>query len=173
MTQMYGFARTVCACDACRGYCAHLSGMVSPADLERWRTEGLVGVSDIERWLLHAFAASPGALVLHNGAAQRIHTIVPRRLPSGACLFYSRAHGACLIHATAPYGCSHFDSHMPRAEADPRSLRALEAIAADWAQGGPYSQLWQALDDAGHVVQGPEVVRQRARATTPVDWRGP
>jgi hypothetical protein len=49
---------------------------------------------------------------------------------------------------------------MSRSEADPRSLRALEAIAADFAQGGPYSQLWHALHDAGHVVEGPEATRR-------------
>lgn len=166
MTQMqYGFARTVCACDSCRGYCAHLSGMVSPADLERWRAGGMPhSYHNVECWLMDALAASPGALVLHQGQVKRIHTIVPRRLPSGACVLWG-PRGACSIHQDAPYGCGWFDSHMSRAEADPRSLRALEAIAADFAQGGPYSQLWQALHDAGHVVEGPEAARRRFPST--------
>jgi hypothetical protein len=167
MTQtQYGFARTVCACAACQEFCGTLSGMVSPADLERWREDGRETGHNTEQWLLNAFAASPGALVGQAGIVRRIPTIVPRRRATGACIFYLNGphqHGQCAMHETAPYGCSHFDSHMSRAEADPRSLRALEAIAADFVQGGPYSQLWQALHDAGHVVEGPEAARRHLR----------
>jgi hypothetical protein len=154
----YGFARTVCACNSCRKFCGHLSGMVSPADLARWRE----AYTAHERWFLASLAASPGALVLQQGQVRRIPTIVPRRTASGRCHFFTKR-GDCGIHASAPYGCGWFDSHMPRAEADPRSQRALEAIAADFAQGGPYSQLWQALHDAGHVVDGPEAARRHLR----------
>jgi hypothetical protein len=67
----------------------------------------------------------------------------------------------CSIHAPAPFGCAFFDVHMATGEADARSSFGLRAVLADWLAGGPYSQLWRALDVEGLRAPLPEEGRAR------------
>jgi hypothetical protein len=156
----YGFTRTVCACDDCKRYCSHLSGMVVPQDLQRW--EALYGPAVWAQWRLTHLAASPGAAGLIGGKIERIRTIVPARLASGRCQWL-RADETCGIHNEAPYGCAFFDCQQTQTEGDERSMQALAGILYDWAIQGPYSQLWRLLDAAGKRVAAPEVSRAHMR----------
>jgi hypothetical protein len=157
----YGFARTVCACDACKGNCAHLSGMVAPEDLRRWAREWQKP-TPLDDWLMYLFAASPGAKVLWHGEVVAIRTIVPARREDHGCTFWTPT-GQCLIHETAPYGCAFFDEHMSPEEGRRRSEIALVEILYDWATAGAYSQLWHRLWQEYKRVEAPEIARQRLR----------
>jgi len=157
----FGFARTACACADCTRSCRHVPGYLVPADLERLRTGSAPG-EDLVTWAQHSLLASPGALVMQRGRLGRIPTLVPARGPEGACLFLT-GDGRCSVHATAPFGCAYFDSHMPGAEADRRSRRGLQAVLATWQTGDLYARLWLALHRAGLRAPAPEVCRQRLR----------
>ena len=85
---------------------------------------------------------------------------MPARRLGGACVFLTDA-AECAIHAVAPFGCALFDSHMPQAEADRRSMRGLQAILDAWNVGDAYARLWVALADDGFVADAPEVARQQ------------
>src|SRR5262252_7432903 len=144
MQQLYGFTRTICACETCTDSCRHLSGMVLPADLALW---SLDHPDDFHGWCLTHLAASPGALVLRAGQAERIRTIVPARLPGGACHWLT-ADERCAIHDSAPFGCAYFDCSQRGDEGAWRSQVGLALIAQDWHRQGAYSQLWHTLWDA-------------------------
>jgi Fe-S-cluster containining protein len=67
------------------------------------------------------FWASPGALVMNaDGVIRRVGSITPQ-MRKGRCVFLDE-HNRCRIHAVAPFGCSHFDTHMPYNVAHPRSV---------------------------------------------------
>jgi hypothetical protein len=153
----FGFSRTVCACHACTLYCRHMPGYLIPADLERIHQHLSPG-EDLVVLARRHLLASPGALVLRRGLPLRIPTLVPARRLGGACVFLTDA-AQCAIHAVAPFGCAFFDSHMPPAEADRRSMRGLQAILDAWNAGDAYARLWVALADAGFVADAPEVAR--------------
>ena len=153
----FTFTRTICACDECKTYCAHLSGMVAPWDLLRWEQAQHDGFAP---WMLSMFAASPGAKVVYQGDVLRIPTIVPARLlMDGQCVFLTAEH-QCRIHTTAPYGCAYFDHSQSREEGNQRSQIALAAILYDWHTQGPYSTWWLQLEQAGKIVEAPETVRR-------------
>jgi hypothetical protein len=157
----FGFNRTVCACPECTMNCHHIPGYLIPADLERMHQQ-LSPSEDLHAWARQYVLASPGAVVLCQGQAVRIPTLVPARRPDGAFTFLTDA-GRCAIHAVAPYGCAFFDTHMPQAEADRRSKRGLQAVLEAWEAGGPYARLWVMLADAGLVAPAPEVARRQLR----------
>jgi Fe-S-cluster containining protein len=108
------------------------------------------------------FRASPGAKVgaYRNGRLEvfHIHTIVPASDATGACVFL-QGDGHCQIHPVAPYGCSHFDWHMDRATADPRSAACLRAIIED----PEYQRKWHVLASHGLTTDGPDVKRARMK----------
>lgn len=157
METLYGFARTICACDVCRKNCRHLSGMVAPEDLRRWRTH--FG-AQFAPWAIAHLAASPGAIVQQHGHTFRIPTIVPAREVSGRCHFLTQRED-CLIHAIAPFGCGWFDHRQSAIEGNLRSARALADILYDLVTDGPYHRLWDRLACADKVVEAPEVARLR------------
>ena len=157
--QLHGFARTICACEECKSACRHISGMCAVEDICRWQAQH---GKDFDAWSCIHLAASPGAVVFRNGALQRLPTIVPARVSTGACHWLT-GRETCAIHADAPYGCAFFDFHLSAAEGSRRSRAALEDIMHDWTTGGPYSRLWRALVAAGKTVEAPEVARQRLR----------
>jgi Fe-S-cluster containining protein len=91
---------------------------------------------------------SEGAEVaLPDGARLRLRTLVPRAGDDGACRFLER--GRCTIHEVAPFGCSHFDAHMSKAESDRRSHALCVALAQDAHTGGVYARLTRLLADEG------------------------
>lgn len=111
------FTRTACSCAECVTCCTEQPGSLAAGDLERI-AEALqlpVRVAALKFW------ASPGALLLSRdtGEVYRQGTITPRRV-RGRCVFLDAA-DRCTIHAVAPFGCAYFDTHMPLAEAQPRS----------------------------------------------------
>ncbi len=161
MTQtLYGFERTICACDECVEKCRHMSGLVAPEDLRRWHRH--FG-GDITPWAMTHLVASPGAIVAWQGETFRIPTIVPARdYPTGRC-HWLMPDEACAMHAIAPFGCGWFDHAQSREEGDHRSFRAHVDILYDFLTGGPYSRLWKQLHAEGKVVEGPEVARLRLR----------
>lgn len=156
---MHGFERNICACDDCKSACRHMSGMCAVQDIIQWQAQH---GETFNAWALIHLAASPGALILRNGAIERLHTIVPARLPTGGCHWLTRQE-MCAIHDDAPYGCAFFSFHLSTSEGNERSYAALADIAYDWETVGPYSRLWLRLDAEGRCVEAPEVARQRLR----------
>jgi len=77
-------------------------------------------------WFKKHFWASPGALVksLTTGRTIRIGTITPQ-FKKGRCVFLDE-NERCKIHAVAPFGCSHFDTHMDNSAGHERSLFMAE-----------------------------------------------
>lgn len=120
------FERTTCDCAACSAHCRVRPGYALLEDVLRASAE-LVAAGDAEP--LARFEASKGPVVSAGGAPFRIGTITPKLTPAG-CTFLE-ADGRCGVHAVAPFGCSHFDAHMPEAEATRRSSWALRRIAGD------------------------------------------
>lgn len=120
------FARTTCGCADCVQCCKDQPGPLAPGDLERVAQFFGVRVQDVEM----LFVRSPGAVVWSASAGKRrIETIVPA-YRDGRCVFLT-AQDRCGIHAAAPFGCSHFDTHMSAEEARPRSVWLVTAIDAD------------------------------------------
>jgi Fe-S-cluster containining protein len=72
------------------------------------------------------FWASPGGMYknLLTGGVKRVGTITPR-LRRGCCVFLNE-NDRCDIHEVAPFGCSHFDTHMSQQRAHPRSLWLIQ-----------------------------------------------
>ena len=107
-----------CSCPDCVRCCYDQPGSLAAGDLEAIADHlGLpVRVAALRFW------ASPGALLgdSRTGQAFRVGSITPRRV-RGRCTFLDEQ-DRCTIHAVAPFGCSHFDTHMTAAEGQPRSL---------------------------------------------------
>ena len=112
-------------------------------------------------WPSEYLAASDGALVIYRGQPMRIPTIVPAQKPDGSCVFLDEQ-DRCTIHAVAPYGCSHFDTHQSRSGrngADARSSAGLQAILQD--ASGNYVRLWTYLVEKGCTAPPLQVRRER------------
>jgi Fe-S-cluster containining protein len=153
----FGFCRTRCDCPDCTRCCQHIPGYLVPADLERIHRH-LASEQDLQAWAKEHLLASPGALVLRNGRAFRIRTLVPARRPDRACIFLTAA-GQCAIHAVSPFGCAFFDSHMTHVEGNRRSQRGLQAVLEAWRSRERYAQVWVALASDGLMAPPPEVAR--------------
>lgn len=154
-----GFERTVCDCPECSRHCRFMPGMLIPDDVEA--IADYLGLSPSEVIVDH-LDASPGAKVAKldpDGriVTFRIPTLVPRMTPTG-CIFLE-SDGRCRIHPVAPFGCSHCDSHMTDEEGMQRSKAALIAIM----ESAVYKLTWEALHGFGHIADGPETRREKAR----------
>jgi Fe-S-cluster containining protein len=113
----HDFKRTTCACEQCTKCCKRQPGPLADGDFERI-AEHLGETRDEAK--AH-FWASPGALVkLNSGQTVRVGTITPR-FRKGRCVFLDE-NDRCKIHSVAPFGCSHFDTHMGYDEAMSRSV---------------------------------------------------
>lgn len=132
MMSEHDFNRTVCACAGCTACCKRQPGSLAHGDFERIaahlaKTQGWEPEVAFEQ-AKKQFWASPGALVASvetvNGIEThevfRIGTITPR-MRKGRCVFLGKD-DRCTIHSVAPFGCSHFDTHMSKQTAHPRSL---------------------------------------------------
>jgi hypothetical protein len=62
--------------------------------------------------------------------------------------------GHCEVHADAPFGCAFVDQHMKDGEALKRNEAARLARLEDFANNGPYSQVWHMLMQEGLVGGG-------------------
>ena len=146
------FPRTTCACDVCRAGCLTQPGMVGSGDLDRI-VEYCGADANRKRFIALEFCASEGAKVARIGTygieTFRIPTIVPRQTADGRCTFLDRD-GRCAIHPVAPIGCSHCDTHTPRAAGGNDVMHAaLVEIMGDEA----YQRDHAALLAAGSVAR--------------------
>jgi len=121
------FQRTTCACDQCVASCHRQPGPLIPGDIERIAAYLSISLEDAKLF----FCASPGALVSDGRRIRGVGTICPkRRVRNGPCVFLT-PDDRCSIHPVAPFGCSHFDLHMNKHEADERSLWAVQQQDGD------------------------------------------
>jgi Fe-S-cluster containining protein len=89
------------------------------------------------------FWASPGARVQDSktGLQYQIGTITPRfDRRKKACVFLTDD-GQCSIHVVAPFGCSHFDTHMTGTEGQRRAVWGMTQIL----ESDEYTKLRQTL----------------------------
>lgn len=142
----FGFARTECACEECALNCQFIPGYLIPADLDAMVQH--LGYENVLTFALENLLASPGATVMANGELFQIPTLVPARQANGACKFLT-ADNRCVVHSVSPFGCSHFDVHQSKAEADRRSREGLHAIVNEWKRGGLYARVWAILHAMG------------------------
>jgi Fe-S-cluster containining protein len=120
------FDRTTCSCEECKACCKRQPGPLAPGDFERIAEH----LGEDRETAKEHFWASPGALVkTADGVTHRVGTITPR-FRKGRCVFLDE-NDRCKIHAVAPFGCSHFDTHMSAVQAMPRSLALVKAQAQD------------------------------------------
>lgn len=153
------YARTFCDCAACGAHCRNVPGMLIPGDIER--IAAFIETTP-QQVLAEHLEASPGALVgrlsQYTGRVTkfRVPTIVPRTLDD-RCVFLD-VHGQCEIYPAAPYGCSHFDSHMGELAGLERSKAGLVAIM----KSEEYKVAWRQLVDAGKIGLSPEAKRKIA-----------
>ena len=162
------FPRTTCACEVCRAGCVTQPGFLGSGDIDR--IVEMIGVADRQHFLQRHFCASEGALVARIGVYGiekfRIPTIVPKQHKDGRCVFLDRD-GRCAIHPVAPIGCSHCDTHTPRAAGGNDVVHvALVEIMADEA----YQRDHAALLAAGSVAR-PLAERKAAYARLEAEIR--
>lgn len=138
----HNFERTSCACDQCKACCKRQPGPLAPRDFDRIAEH--LGESREEA--KKHFWSSPGCLMknLWTGETTRVGTITPRYV-RGRCVFLNEQ-DRCSIHAVAPFGCSHFDTHMGARDAMDRSVWLAQEQAAD----ADYKQLRDELPYATH-----------------------
>lgn len=158
----FGFARTECACDECTLNCRFIPGYLIPADLDAMAAH--LGYESVLTFALEHLLASPGATVMADGELFQIPTLVPARQVNGACKFLTKDN-RCAIHAVSPFGCSHFDVHQSKMEADERSLIGLQAIAREWKAGGLYARLWRILHAMKRDAPAPQQARTLLQQT--------
>jgi len=160
------FERTKCDCKICTMNCRHMPGALIPEDIipmyeatlytrEHWVCQP--GDRDIDSWARWALLASDGARVVKDGVTINIPSLVPRN-QTGGCIFLTN--GKCDVHQAAPFGCSHFDTHMNPVEGHDRSQAYLQRIYQEWEENpeGFYCTIWHKLNNEGRK---PEQLQQR------------
>lgn len=117
-SEAHDFERTKCACNACKACCKRQPGPLAAGELDIIQDH--LGLLDDE--LRDWFWASPGCVLkdLTTGETMRVGSITPQRR-RGKCVFLDDQE-RCTIHEVAPFGCSHFDTHMSAERAMPRSV---------------------------------------------------
>jgi hypothetical protein len=78
----FGFKRIVCDCSACSKFCFAIPGYLVPSDIQRMAER--LNEPDITQFAFDNLLASPGAIVIANGAYRTIPTLVPARKPDGS-----------------------------------------------------------------------------------------
>jgi hypothetical protein len=156
----FGFKRIVCDCSVCSKFCLAMPGYLVPSDIHRIAER--LNETDLTRFAFDNLLASPGAIVIANGAYRTIPTLVPARKPDGSCRFLKN--GRCEIHAEAPFGCAFVSNEQTKEESDAISARGLQEIAKAWRNGDLYAQLWLMLHHAGRIAPSPLEARARMRA---------
>ena len=119
--------RTTCACPECQACCSRQPGPLIPGQLEAIAAH----LGKTLREASASFVASPGGVMGNRATGQTlaVGTITPR-MKAGRCVFL-QADDRCAIHPVAPFGCSHFDTHMPAAEGQRRGLWMMQLQASD------------------------------------------
>jgi hypothetical protein len=154
------FPRTVCACPTDVAFCTRWPGHLIPGDLAPLANAAavaglIVEPADLDAWL----APSSGAVVMtHQGTLARVPTLVPRRRPSGRCLFLDRD-DRCRVHAAAPFGCAYFDAHLPTTVGDRRADWGLRRILESSAYRAHWTRLAARRGGPVHPPQIPDAYR--------------
>ena len=156
----FGFKRIVCDCSDCSKFCFAMPGYLVPSDIRRMAER--LNEPDLAQFAFDNLLASPGAIVIANGAYRTIPTLVPARKPDGSCRFLKS--GRCEIHAEAPFGCAYVSNEQAKEESDAISARGLQEIAKAWRNGDLYAQLWLMLYHSGRIAPSPIEARARMRA---------
>jgi len=63
----------------------------------------------------------------------------------------------------SPYGCSHFDAHQNKEEADLRSCAGHYHVDLAWKNDHLYVRLWLLLNTLGRVAPSPVEAREGMR----------
>jgi len=133
------FSRTVCDCDQCKSCCKRQPGHILPGQMEKIADYLKQSLDEVKK----KFWASPGARVQDSktGLQYQIGTITPRfDRRKKACVFLTDD-GQCSIHVVAPFGCSHFDTHMTGTEGQRRAVWGMTQIL----ESDEYTKLRQTL----------------------------
>jgi hypothetical protein len=141
-----------------------MPGYLIPGDVER--IAEAQGQELSEEWLLDTFMHSEGATVLGMGPKGPVRVQIPTIVPKdrdGKCKLLTDD-GKCSVHGSAPFGCSHFDTHMDEATGAPRSEAGVMAVAADLAAGGAYAVQLRTLQEKGETAEPRKVRRDRYAA---------
>ena len=133
-----------------------MPGCLIPADLDRMIPEGI----DPFRWAEENLLASPGALVMKDGALFRIQTLVPAIQEDGACIYLTEEN-LCSIHDISPFGCAFFDCGPER----PGLIdMGLIKVYKSWQDiTNLYPALHIHLSYKGRVQRAPEELRGEMR----------
>jgi hypothetical protein len=70
----------------------------------------------------------------------------------------------CRIHSVSLYGCSHFDAHQTKEEADLRSSAGHYQVDLAWKNDHLYARLWLLLKTLDRIAPSPIEARARMRA---------
>jgi Fe-S-cluster containining protein len=172
MRTQYGIERTECACSECAAFCQFMPGYLIPADLVRiipkWELDDPDPTHDPLTWAESNLLASPGALVSQAGRPFRIHTLVPARQESGACIHFT-AERRCAIHPVAPFGCAFFGCEEYNNLREQANHEALEDVyRAQLDRSSLYCTISEYLWRLGKRAPRPEVARATMqRGVTP------
>ena len=148
---MNPFKRTTCDCALCCVGCKTKPGALAPGDAEAI-AEHVTGEELTEEFLVENFEASEGALVMNKmGQTFRVPSIVPRLTENG-CVFLDED-GKCKVHPVSPFGCSHMDFHMSRAESDNRLNWFVREQMEAHVTGGRYAWHVKRLHDKGKIAR--------------------
>jgi hypothetical protein len=123
-----------------------MPGFLVPSDLLRLCPTEV----DLMVWAKEHLRASAGIRVVNllTGVTLQIPSLVPAKQANGHC-HWLQSDGRCAVHANSPFGCAFLDQHMIPAEAEKRNQAGRQARLEDFANNGPYSQVWQMLMKAG------------------------
>lgn len=144
MTIRQKFKRTRCGCEGCTIGCRTKPGYLALGDPELMAAD-----ADVYEFAEEHLVASDGAVALRRSRIIVIPTIVPKQRDDGTCVFFDTTHAVCTIHDVAPFGCSHFDTHMDAQTAARRMNDSLVEIYQNQKVDGEYSQLWRHLQSSG------------------------
>jgi hypothetical protein len=170
----FGFRRTSCDCELCSCWCRIMPGFLVPSDLQRLCPAGV----DLMTWAKEHLRASRGFVVFNptTGEKVQIPSLVPAKQANGHC-HWLLPDGHCAVHADAPFGCAFVDQHMNDDQALERNMPARLARQEDFANNGPYSQVWHMLMQEGLVGGGEyaaakvEMLKVKAKIAKRAEWQ--
>jgi hypothetical protein len=139
LREVHGFQRTVCGCECCKVHCRHMPGTLDPSDLNTLCPTP----QDLFAWAEQHLRALTD---------KSYPALVPARNAEGHCHWYFD--GKCAVHASAPYGCAFFDSHMSDDEVGRRVAATIAAIREDAKAAGPYYRVWLHLRHNRLIASG-------------------
>ena len=121
-------------------------------------------------WAREHLRASQGFRLFDplTGEMLQIPSLVPAKQSNGHC-HWLQPDGRCAVHDNSPFGCAFLDQHMTDKGAEQRNDAGRLARMEDFAENGPYSQVWHMLMEEGltgggeHAQAMAELRRIRAK----------